>query len=702
MVLQNILVITSNNEDARKLKNVFAEASDGPFAVEQVTRLADAIDALRRRTISAVLVDLSLPDSQGISTFDKLFAASPATPILTLCNLDNDTLATEAVRRGAQGFLSRGYFESALVPQALRNIIHRKAVEQAFYAEKLRAEVTLNAISDAVISTDASGKLNFLNPASEALTGWSRLEAHGRPITEVFQIINKTTRAPAPCPVSIILHGGEPLGLNADTILIRRDGEEIAIEDSAAPIFDSLGHLIGAVLVFHDISAAQAMRLRMAYLAQHDYLTNLPNRVLLNDRIAQAISLANRQKTRLAILFLDLDNFKHINDSLGHAIGDKLLQLVSHRLCTCVRSSDTVSRQGGDEFVILVVEDRYAEDAALIAEKVLLAFSMPFRVDQHELHISTSIGISVYPIDGDNADALITSADTAMYHAKENGRDNYQFFRHEMNARAIERQIIETGLRHALHGQEFELLFEPKVDLKTGKIIGAEALLRWNHPQWGIVVPERFIAIAEECGLIVSIGHWVAHEACREACRWRDAGFGHVSMSINVSAFEFRRNNFFEGIRDAINTSGIDASCLQLEITESILMRNVDSSSRVLHDLKQLGITIAVDDFGTGYSSLSYLKEFPIDILKIDKSFVRNISTPTNGEGVIVSAIINLGINLQKKVVAEGIETPGQLAFLKERQCAEGQGYLFSRPVGAKHFYTLLSHGLDKDVKSLF
>jgi len=685
-----ILIITGKPADAEILKDVLGKAHDGPFEIEWLTQLSLGLERLSKGGIDAILVDLSLPDSEGLATFDQLFAAVPHTPIMTLSEGDDDALAIEAVERGSQGYLSKGHFKSYLVPQALRNIIQRKAVEEAFYKEKARAEIALNSISDAVICTDLSGNIDYLNIAAENITGWSRDEARGQPIGQVFKLINGITRLPACNPVEHVLEQDIPMGLNADTVLVRRDGSEAPIEDSTSPIHDWNGKLTGAVIVFHDVSAAQAMTMKMSHLAQHDFLTNLPNRVLLNDRIAQAITSAKRGNAELAVLFLDLDNFKHINDSLGHETGDKLLQSVTQRLSDCVRSSDTVSRQGGDEFVILLTGGKYGEDAAVTADKILVALGLPHKVGKVELHITTSIGISVYPADGHDVETLIKNADTAMYNAKEKGRNNYQFFRSDMNTRAVERQFIESNLRRALEKQEFVLFYQPKVNLDTGMITGAEALLRWIHQDWGMVLPERFVKIAEDCGLIIPIGRWVLREACSQAKRWLDEGLAIVSIAVNISALEFHQKNFVEGVRNILAETGLDPSYLELEITESVLMGDADASSTILQQLKDMGIQLAVDDFGTGYSSLSYLQEFPIDVLKIDQSFVQDIG-PGSGNGIIVSAVIGMGNNLKLRIVAEGVESEEQLAFLKAHLCEEGQGHIFSLPLTADKFALLLA-----------
>ncbi|MHB1053047.1 MAG: putative bifunctional diguanylate cyclase/phosphodiesterase [Thiobacillus sp.] len=692
-----ILIITGDATDAKTLEDVLRKAKDGPFDIEWVTCLSDALERLRAGGIDAILVDMSLPDSRGIATFDQLFAAVPQTPILTLSAEEDEALAMEGVQRGSQGFLSKGHFGSYLVPQSLRNIIQRKAVEETLYIEKARAEITLNSISDAVIGTDMEGNVDYLNLAAETMTGWEKEEALGHPISEVMKIINGSTLKPQPNPVELVLQQNKPMGLAAGTILIRRDGNKVAIEDSTAPIHDSNGNISGAVIVFHDVTATQEMTVKMAHLAQHDFLTSLPNRVLLNDRIAQAIGLADRCDTTFAVLFLDLDNFKHINDSLGHAIGDKLLQSVAQRLVNCVRNSDTTSRQGGDEFVILVSVDRHAEDAALTAEKMLIALAVPHFIDGHELHVTTSIGISIYPADAHNVEALIKNADTAMYQAKEKGRNNYQFFKPEMNVRAVERQVIEAQLRQALERQEFVLHYQPKVNLDTGMITGAEALLRWNHPERGLMLPDRFVPIAEACGLIVPIGRWVLREACAQTKVWEDAGLKPGSVAVNISALEFSRKGFVEYVRDVLNETRLAPRCLQLEITETVLMRDAKFSTAVLQQLKSMGVLLAVDDFGTGYSSLSYLHQFPIDVLKIDQSFVQDIGS-RNGNGIIVSTVIALGTSFKQQVVAEGVEEQMQLAFLKSRNCAEGQGYFFSRPLGAEQFAALLATGISTNV----
>jgi diguanylate cyclase (GGDEF)-like protein/PAS domain S-box-containing protein len=696
MLPAKILLIENDPAGADRIFAALAETSGGSFDVEWVRQLSEGLARLSKGGIDAVLLELSMPDSHGIETFDKLFGVAPEVPILILGN-GNEALAKEAVAHGAQDYLLAGHLDSYSLPRALRNAIERKAVEDALYIEKERAVVTLNSIGDAVLCTDISGNITYLNLVAEAMTGWPREEAIGKPLAEVFRIVDGATHDTARDPMEMAVEQNRTVGLTVNCVLIRRDGFESAIEDSAAPIHDRAGRVTGAVIVFHDVSAARAMSVKMTHSAQHDVVTNLPNRLLLNDRITQSIALALRQNKSIAVIFLDLDRFKYINDSLGHETGDKLLRSVSKRLLASVRGSDTVSRQGGDEFVILLSEISHPEDAAKSAKKILLSLSAPHSIAGQDLHIDGSIGISIYPEDGEDAETLIKNADAAMYHAKGTGRNNFQFFKGDMNLRAVERQSLEGSLRHALEGEQFLLHYQPKVNLDTGEITGVEALIRWQHPDRGLISPGRFIPIAEDCGLIVQIGRWVLREACRQTREWQDAGWLRLPIAVNVSASEFRDPDFVDSVRTVLQETGLQARYLELELTEGVLMEDGQSTAAVLQELKKMGVHLAVDDFGTGYSSLSYLQQFPIDVLKIDQSFVHHI-TGDPDDSPIVSAIIAMGKNLKQRVIAEGVETQGQLAFLQAQCCAEGQGYLFSRPLAAAQFAYLLQTGLTETV----
>jgi len=450
MSQSKILLIQNDSADAKAVREALSHSGDGSFEVEWVRSCSEGVQRLasegklRTARIAAVLVDLFLPDSQGIETFDRLFSAAPQIPILVLSGSQNEKIAKLAVQHGAQDYLLKDRLDSYLLPKAVGSMVERAANAEALFEEKERAQVTLNSIGDAVMSTDEWGQVTYLNAVAEKLTGWLRAEADGHPLDEVFHIIDATTRESVPNPMMMAIRENKTVGLTPNCVLIRRDGLEAAIEDSAAPIHDRRGQVTGAVMVFHDVSVARALSLRMSYLAQHDSLTDLPNRILLNDRVTQAIALACRHRQKLALLFLDVDRFKHINDSLGHDIGDRLLQSVARRLHVCVRSSDTVSRQGGDEFVILLSEMSQQLDAAACADKILASLSTPHGIDQHELHLTVSIGIAIYPEDGTDARTLLKNADFAMYHAKDSGRSNYQFFRSDLNARTLEQHPSKT------------------------------------------------------------------------------------------------------------------------------------------------------------------------------------------------------------------------------------------------------------------
>jgi diguanylate cyclase (GGDEF)-like protein/PAS domain S-box-containing protein len=695
---RNILLVQHDPSDAKAVREALINSNDGQFQVKWVRRYSEGLERLapegnqvKQRTdgVAAILVDLFLPDSQGIETFDRLFRVAPHIPILVLSSSQDEDVAKEAVKRGAQDYLLKGRFDSYMLPKALRSMVERAAIADALFDEKERAQVTLNSIGDAVISSDIGGQVTYLNPVAERMTGWSLEEAAGHPLAEVFRIIDGTTREAVRNPMALAIQENKTVGLTPNCVLVRRDGVEAAIEDSAAPIHDRRGGVSGAVMVFHDVSTARALSVRMSYLAQHDGLTDLPNRILFNDRLTQAIALAQRHQQKLALLYLDVDRFKHINDSLGHTVGDHLLQSVAQRLVASVRNSDTVSRQGGDEFVILLSEVRHAQDAAVAAEKVRVALTAPHYIDQHDLHLTASIGIVIYPDDGMEGKTLLTNADFAMYHAKESGRNNYQFFKPDMNVSAIERQSLEEGLRHAVERKEFVLHYQPQMDLHTRAIIGVEALIRWHHPQRGLVGPAQFIPVAEECGFIVPFGRWVLREACRQGRAWQDAGLPPMRIAVNISAAELRAKDYVAGVRAILLETGLEPGYLELELTETFLMQDSTSTTDVLQALKGMGVHLALDDFGTGYSSLSYLRRFPIDTLKIDQSFVRDLTTDAD-DASIVSAVISMGKSLHKRVVAEGVETPEQLAFLQEQNCPEGQGYYLSQPLVAGQLTQLL------------
>src|ERR1700686_4716366 len=692
MTVRTLLLIDNDASHVDVFTDALLNATDGPFQGECVKTLAEGIRRLRRKEFWAIFLNLSLPDSQGMETFDKLALAVPGVPTLIIAGAKDVAVALEALRHGAKDYLLEDHLDRDSFVRAIRNMAERQTAREMVSAEKERAQMTLNSIGDAVLSTDLEGRVTYLNVVAEKITGWTREEAAGKDVDDVFVIIDGNTREPCLNPLKTALEQNKPVGLTRHCILIRRDGDEFAIEGSAAPILDQHGATTGAVIVFHDVSVARAMEVEMSHLAQHDTLTKLPNRTLLPYRLSQAITTGGRNGTRIAVLFVDLDGFKHINDSLGHAIGDRLLQSVAKRLLASVRPSDTVSRVGGDEFVVLLSEVAHAGDAGVKAGKMLAALNAPLEIDQHNLRVTASIGVTTYPEDGQETAMLIKNADLAMYQAKENGRNNYQFFEKDMNVRALERQSVEENLGFALDREELVMHYQPKIDLKTGEITGVEALIRWQHPTRGLIGPLQFISVAEDCGLMLPIGNWVLRESCRQAKAWQDAGLRPIEMAVNVSSVEFRNEDFLEGVRAILEETGLSPHYLGLELTESVLMQHAEFTVPVLKKLKAMGVRLAIDDFGTGYSSLSYLRQFPIDTLKVDQSFVNGINADTD-DATIINAVINMGSNLKHRVIAEGVEKVEQVAFLQAHGCDEGQGYYFSRPVPAPQFAKLLEAG---------
>jgi len=544
----------------------------------------------------------------------------------------------------------------------------------------------LEAAPDAMVVVNQRGEIVLLNVQAENQFGYSRDELVGQKVQSIIpegfaeRLIADGARSAADALAQQIGTGIELSGR-------RKDGSEFPIEIMLSPLKSAEGTLVTTAI--RDISVRKNAEAQITHSAQHDSLTGLPNRVLLNDRIGQAIASAARYSRQIAVLCLDLDGFKHLNNSLGRSIGDRLLQSVAKRLQGCVRTSDTVSRLGGDEFVVLLSEAEQWEDAAFIAGRMLESVAQAYSIDGHDLHVTASIGVSLFSEDGPDAETLIKNADNAMYQAKQNGHQSYQFFKPEMNVRAVERQSLEEGLRRALERQEFLLHYQPKISLRTGAITGAEALIRWRHPTRGLVSPAEFIPVAEECGLIGPIGDWVLHEASTQARAWVHAGLPVATMAVNVSAMQLRDGNFLEGVFAVLKDTGLDGRSLDLELTESVLMNHAESTASILRALREAGIRVTIDDFGTGYSSLSYLRRFPIDAIKIDRSFVSQIAG-AGDDAAIVTAVIEMARSLKLRVIAEGVETQEQLVFLRTHRCDEAQGYYFSRPVLPEKFAELL------------
>ncbi|HET7776486.1 MAG TPA: EAL domain-containing protein, partial [Azospira sp.] len=559
----------------------------------------------------------------------------------------------------------------------LYSIIHdvtaRKRAEEQL---KLSAKVFEGA-SEGILICDRDNRIMSVNRAFTEITGYSEAEVRGRDP----RVLNSGRHDTA--FFATLWHHLKTAGTWQGEVWNRRkDGEIYPEWLSITTVWDEAGAVSNYVAVFADISERKRHEERIRFLAEHDFLTGLPNRSLLHDRLEQAVVHGQRSGESLALLFLDLDRFKNINDSLGHHTGDALLQEVGRRIQTCVRGADTVSRPGGDEFVILLSSITSPQDAARVAEKLLSTLTRPYQLAGHELVITASIGIAVYPEDGEDFQTLLKNADAAMYYSKEAGRNSFHFFTQDMNARVFERLSLENSLRRALERQEFLLHYQPQVDLASGRVIGFEALIRWQHPELGLVPPLRFIPIAEDSGLIVPIGEWVLQEACRQNRAWQEQGMPAVPVAVNISVLQFRQPQFETTVAEALESSGLPPAFLELELTESMMLHQGEAAVGLLDRLKARGVQLSIDDFGTGYSSLAYLKRLPLDKLKIDQAFVRDIATDPD-DAAITATIIQMAHNLGLAVIAEGVETEAELAFLQRHACGAGQGYHFARPMPA-------------------
>ncbi|KAF0218365.1 MAG: sensory box/GGDEF family [Geobacteraceae bacterium] len=532
----------------------------------------------------------------------------------------------------------------------------------------------IDTTNDLIHSSTPDGKFIYVNHAWQQALGYRLEELAGILLWELIPSFNRFQFMKE---LKLMMEGGNEYLL--ETMFLTREGREVMVEGNVTCSYEN-GQPAAVWGIFRDITDRKKVQEQLYHLAHYDNLTNLPNRVLFVDRLKQAKAHANRAKTHMAVLFLDMDRFKIINDTLGHPVGDKLLQSLAKRLVLCVREIDTVARIGGDEFIIVLENLKEVSDAEKIACKVLATLSAPHMIDEHELFITASIGISMYPDDDEDLDNLIKKADVAMYAAKGQGNNTLRFYDPRMDENAHKKFVLENSMRKALEKEEFCLYYQPKVDIITGEITVMEALLRWEHPDLGLLAPGEFIPLAEETGLIVPLGEWVLNRACAQNKEWQTRGLFHLRVAVNLSGYQLQQKNFMEVVKNALEQTGLDSQYLEMEITETVIMQNPDFTVSVLGELRDMGIHISIDDFGTGYSSLSHLKRFSVNTLKIDKLFVRDVVDNVT-DAAIATAIIAMGNSLNLRVTAEGVETEGQFSFLKETKCDEVQGYLFSKPI---------------------
>jgi diguanylate cyclase (GGDEF)-like protein/PAS domain S-box-containing protein len=559
----------------------------------------------------------------------------------------------------------------------------------ALAAEQQKGRATLHSIGDAVITTDSMGRVTFANPQAERISGLTNEQIRGRPLADALQFTDPAERDRFAAVLEHCSHGAASAPPGGQMRIRNPQGKEFHVRVSASPVQLPGGRFDGTVLALTDVSESVAMTRLIAHQATHDSLTTLPNRTLLVDRLEHAIATARRANAQVAVLFLDLDDFKRVNDGLGHAVGDALLREVAQRLSSGSRANDTIARWGGDEFLVVAEETSGTDAAARVARKLLDRLAMPFMVLGNELHISGSIGISLYPGDGLDPQTLVQNADRAMYRAKHQGGNRVQFFSESINQSAHDRRQIEAGLRSAIARAEFELHYQPQIDLGRCTVSGAEVLLRWRHPQAGLLLPDRFISVAEENGLIHEIGAWVLHAACQRSAAWRDAGLPQVPLSINVSPRQLLSQELVSALGNILAETRLDPAALVLEITESATMHDIDRVAAMLHEVRALGVRISIDDFGTGYSSLSLLRRLPLEQIKIDRSFVVGVADDP-GDAAITRGVIAMARGMGIKVVAEGVESAAQLAFLREHACDMAQGNYISPPLPEAQFLEML------------
>ncbi|WP_233522920.1 bifunctional diguanylate cyclase/phosphodiesterase [Peribacillus saganii] len=565
-------------------------------------------------------------------------------------------------------------------------------VDKKFESQSIKFESKFRSViesaTDAIILADRKGSMISWNKGAESMFGYKDKEVIGK---NLEMIIPERYREAHQSGMKRYLSTQEPqvVGHTVELEGLKKGGHIFPIELSLATWKE--GENIYFSSIIRDITERKRSEKKINQMVYRDSLTGLPNRRLLHDRLNQALDQAQENKQTLGVMFLDLDRFKYINDTLGHAAGDLLLIEVAKRIQACVAKSDTVCRQGGDEFIVLIPHSN-ADKLTKIAQQIVDVFNNSIVLNEHEVFVTPSIGISLYPSDGRDAETLIKNADTAMYRVKEQGRNSFEFYTPEMNEAISKKMKLEIGLRKALDQNELKLVYQPQMDVKTGRLCGIEALIRWHHPEWGMISPADFIPLAEETGLILPIGEWVLYQACVQNKTWQNEGYPDLRMAVNISSRQFQQTNFAETVKKILKESGLDPAHLELELTESIIQDSAHAIS-TMHILKEMGIHLSIDDFGTGYSSLSYLKTFPIDTLKIDQSFTRNIFI-NQKDASLVSTIINMAHNLDLKVIAEGVETMEQLHFLQQEKCNEAQGYFFSRPIPAEEMNTILQQQL--------
>ena len=703
--LVSLLIV---EDEPRYLESTRLLVSQYVHSVDTAVSGAQALALLARRGYDLALVDLRLPDASGHDIMAYIRQHHPHCRVIVMSGDSQIESAIQSLRLGAYDYLRKPYEPDELI-KTVRNAVVKLQLERdnARMLQQLEQSeqwhrLLVNTSPDVIYTLDAQGTFTYVNDSIERTLGYAPAELIGKdylvlvPPGELenarYRLNERRTGERATRNHELQLKRKEDL---LSALSERTSQDYVVVELSSMGMYRTLDPehkvFLGTYGVARDISERKQAEATIAFQAYHDLLTGLPNRALFKDRLGQAIVHAKRHGQIMATLFLDMDRFKVVNDTLGHLVGDGLLQAVAQRLRGSLREGDTLSRIGGDEFMVLLPHIRTRENAAYIAEKILASLRSPFHIEGHEIFVGISIGIAVFPDDGDTIESLVKHADIAMYHAKDSGRNDYKFFTHDLQRSFTGRLAVENEMRHALEKHQFEVYYQPQVSVQDQRIRGMEALIRWNHPSRGMVPPNEFIPIAEECGLITPISEWVLAEACRQASLWLASDMPPVTMAVNLSARQIEHPHFVDKFTHCLRENGMEGKGLEIEITESTLMRDMDGSVEKLRRLADLGVEISIDDFGTGYSSLSYLKKLPIHTLKIDRSFIHDLNGHMNNGTTIVAGITAMAKGLNLNVVAEGVETRAQLDYLRSLGCDAYQGYLFSRPVAAEKATDILT-----------
>ncbi len=658
---------------------------------------AAALAWLASHPASLLLLDYTLPDMTGEAFIAAMHAQGCRIPFVVVTGRDDSNLAVQMIKQGASDFIVK---DTALLDRLA--VVVSRALEEA--AVKQRLQLAEDALQQSKLRLSRAQRIArigswewnlqtnelYFSPELFSILGYDVATAPQASLEWLYRQINPSDIPVVRKALGATIESGRSLDMTYR--IATCNGNEIVVASQAELEYDHDGRAVLLVGTLLDVTDRTRAEQEIHHLANYDSLTGLPNRNLLHDRLQQAIVQSARMQGSVGVLFLDLDRFKGVNESLGHKAGDQLLRTVAERLRVCVRESDTLARVGGDEFVIILSIVADEDGVSSAASKILAIISEPFVIEEQELYLTTSIGVAVYPTDGADVQTLLKHADLAMYQAKDMDRNNFQFFSSDLNVKVMERMVLESSLRRALERDEFELFYQAQVDVVERTIIGFEALLRWRHPELGMISPEKFIHLAEETGLILSIGEWVLRTACRQAKAWQNAGLPPVRMAVNLSGKQFR-TKLDQVVASILLETGLGASWLELELTESILMRNAAENQQLLQALSGMGCSLSIDDFGTGYSSLAYLKNFPLGRLKIDRSFVRDIITNPD-DRAIAKIIIDMAHTLKMEVTAEGVEDNDQLELLKSYGCREIQGFLFSKPLAASAAEALLRTGI--------